>query len=286
MKNSISKIVLAITMLLTFSVSNAQIKNVKTETLKIYGNCEMCKATIEKAANIKNTVKVDWDKDTKMANFSYDAKKTNQDEILKRVALVGFYSDKFLAPNDVYAKLHDCCQYERSPLASNESTPAKTEGTETHKMADKMPMSEQNNQLETIFDSYFEVKEALVQTDGIKASKKSAALLLAVDAVKMEQLEMDVHMVWMKVVEDLKRDAKSIAETKEIASQRDHFMTLSKSIYALIKVSKNETAVYYQFCPMANDGKGANWLSKDSTIKNPYYGAQMLSCGKTVETIK
>jgi hypothetical protein len=37
---------------------------------------------------------------------------------------------------------------------------------------------------------------------------------------------------------------------------------------------------------MYNDGKGANWLSKESTIKNPYYGSQMLTCGKTVETIK
>ena len=50
-------------------------------------------------------------------------------------------------------------------------------------------------------------------------------------------------------------------------------------------VSKNETPVYYQFCPMANDGKGANWLSKENAVKNPYYGSMMLSCGKTVETI-
>jgi hypothetical protein len=37
---------------------------------------------------------------------------------------------------------------------------------------------------------------------------------------------------------------------------------------------------------MYNNGKGANWLSKEILIKNPYYGSQMLSCGKTVETIK
>ena len=63
-------------------------------------------------------------------------------------------------------------------------------------------------------------------------------------------------------------------------------MALSKNIYELIKVSKSAGTVYYQFCPMANDGKGANWLSKESAIKNPYYGSQMLTCGKTVETIK
>ena len=57
-------------------------------------------------------------------------------------------------------------------------------------------------------------------------------------------------------------------------------------MYELIKVSKPKDAVYYQHCPMYNNGKGANWLSKESAIKNPYYGSQMLTCGSTVETIK
>ena len=48
---------------------------------------------------------MDWNKDTKIATITYDEKKTNQDEILKRIALSGYDSDKFLAPDDVYAKL-------------------------------------------------------------------------------------------------------------------------------------------------------------------------------------
>ena len=57
-------------------------------------------------------------------------------------------------------------------------------------------------------------------------------------------------------------------------------------MYLLLKTAKATTTIYYQHCPMYNDGKGANWLSKDSKIKNPYYGSKMLTCGKTVETIK
>jgi Protein of unknown function (DUF3347). len=52
---------------------------------------------------------------------------------------------------------------------------------------------------------------------------------------------------------------------------------------AQIKNSKN---FYYQYCPMTNGGKGANWLSKENANKSPYYGSQMLTCGSTVETIK
>ena len=90
----------------------------------------------------------------------------------------------------------------------------------------------------------------------------------------------------MKVINDLKTDAAHINESKDVAHQRDHFTTLSKNIYALIKVAKPTETVYYDNCPMYNDGKGANWLSKESAIKNPYYGSMMLSCGKTIETIK
>lgn len=66
---------MVITVLLSAVNSFAQIKNAKTETVKIYGNCEMCKTTIEKAGNLKNVATVEWNKDTKMATLKYDDKK-------------------------------------------------------------------------------------------------------------------------------------------------------------------------------------------------------------------
>ena len=90
----------------------------------------------------------------------------------------------------------------------------------------------------------------------------------------------------MNVEKKLKFDAQHIKENRDPEHQRGHFMSLSKNMYELIKAAKPAETIYYQFCPMANDGKGANWLSKESAIKNPYYGSQMLSCGSTVETIK
>ena len=111
--NLISKISAATILLFSFSSCNAQIKNAKTESVKIYGNCEMCEKTIETAGSVKKIANVDWNKDSKMATITYDSTKTNQDEILKRIALAGYDSDKFLAPDDVYSKLAGCCQYER-----------------------------------------------------------------------------------------------------------------------------------------------------------------------------
>ena len=279
---SLKKIVMAITLLLSFTVSNAQIKNAKTETVKIFGNCGMCETTIEKAGSLKKIANVDWNKDTKMATLTYDAKKTNQDEILKRIALAGYDSDKFLAPDAAYSKLPGCCQYDREAKVAVK-TETKSEETKME-MNDHSTMTENQgtDQLKPVFDNYFSLKDALVKTDSKMASAKSKDLLTAITVVKMETLKMDVHMTWMKVYKDLTADAKNISETQDIKKQRELFKSLSKNTYELIKVSKFTEPVYYQYCPMQD----ANWLSKENTIKNTYYGSQMLSCGKTVETIK
>ena len=271
--------------------TNAQIKNAKTETVKIYGNCGMCETKIEKAGNIKKIANVDWNHDTQMATITYDATKTNQDEILKRIALVGYDSDQFLAPDEVYNNLHGCCQYERVakvPVKEENKTTAGNQDHSNHGMQSETAATgiQKENQLKAVFDNYFSLKDALITSDGTKSASASKELLAAVNNVKMDKLEMDVHMVWMKVVNMIKEDAEHIADTKDVKHQRDHFTTLSKDIYTLIKVSKYENPVYFQFCPMFNDGKGANWLSKENAVKNPYYGSMMLSCGKTVETIK
>jgi copper chaperone CopZ/phosphopantetheinyl transferase (holo-ACP synthase) len=271
-------------------VSNAQAENTKTESVKIYGNCGMCKSTIEKAGNMKNQASVDWNKETKMATISFDSLITSKEEILKRIALAGYDSDIFLAPNDTYLSLAVCCQYERA-----QKTEAKTDEmnmvmeieTKDHSMhSNEMTKMQEKNPLSAVFDTYFAVKDALVKTDGNTASAKATDMLSAINEVKMETLKMDVHMVWMKVLENLKEDVSTISLSKDTKTQRASFDTLSESIYKLIKISKQETPTYYQHCPMANEGQGANWLSKEETIKNPYYGSQMLSCGKTVESIK
>ena len=277
---------MAITFLLSSNLCIAQIKNAKTETVKIYGNCGMCEKTIEKAGTVKKVASVEWDKETKMATITYDAKKTNQDEILKRIALAGYDSDRFQAPDDVYENLHGCCHYDRPKNADVENDEPKATIEEEDHSENKMQMNtKKNDQLSPVFDHYFEVKDALVKTDGAMASVKAKALVTALKAVKMDKLEMDVHNVWMKVMSDLQSDAEHMAATKDASKQREYFVSLSKNMYALIKVSKTETPTYYQYCPMANEGKGANWLSKENAVKNPYYGTKMLGCGKVVETI-
>ena len=112
MKNSFVKIMVTIFVLLSATI-NAQVKNAKTEQVKIFGNCGMCKSKIEQAGSVKKITIVKWDSETKVATITYNASKTNVDEVLKRIAAVGYDSEKFQAPDEVYDNLHGCCQYDR-----------------------------------------------------------------------------------------------------------------------------------------------------------------------------
>lgn len=295
--NSTIKLLMAVLVLSTISCNAQNIKNKKTETVHISGNCGMCEKTIETAGNLKKVSLVDWDKESKMATLTYDSLKTSKSEILKRVALSGYDNELFVAPDDTYANLPNCCQYDRDKKELPEMAQSETDSDSmdmngnmnhaNHQMNQEQTENAQDsNPLSKVYSNYFALKNALVNSDGATASENAKSLLQEINSVKMEALPMDVHMAWMKVLEPLKEDAEHISDTKDISHQRDHFMSLSRNLYDVIKLDKQEQPVYYQHCPMANDGKGANWLSTESTVKNPYYGSAMLSCGKTVETIK
>ena len=283
-------IFMTVVALLSTTAIQAQIKNAKTEILKVYGNCGMCETNIEKAGTKSKLYKTDWNVDTKMASITFDSQKTNADAVLKSIALSGYDNASFLAPDEAYNKLQGCCKYDRESktaiVANNSATGNAIQNHDGHGQESKTVNMQETSQLKAVFESYFALKDALVKTDGNTASASGAALLTALEAVEMGKLKMEEHTVWMKIEKALKTDAQHIKENKDTEHQRQHFMSLSKNMYELVKVAKPAEAVYYQHCPMANDGKGANWLSKENTVKNPYYGNKMLTCGKTVETIK
>jgi len=287
----IKNILFAGVIFILMSSCNA-INNSKTTTHKVYGNCGMCKKTIEKAVSVKKIAKGDWNKETKILTLFFDSTKTNSEEILKRVGLAGYDNELFYAPDDLYAKLHTCCQYDRRPKPSEraKSEPDHTTKKDTTTKSNPLVVSQQSvtaaNPLANVINAYDAIKNALVNTDGKSASTSAKQMLSAISIVKMESLSKDEHTVWMKLMKDIKFDAEHIEETKDPKHQRDHFNTLSDNIYKLVKAMKNNSPIYYQHCPMAFDGKGANWLSREKAIKNPYYGSTMLNCGSVVETIK
>jgi len=89
--------------------------NVKKETLKVWGECGMCKKTIEKAARTAGATTAAWDEDTKILAVSYTAGKTNLNSIQQAIAAAGYDTKDVTADASAYHKLKSCCQYERKP---------------------------------------------------------------------------------------------------------------------------------------------------------------------------
>lgn len=90
-----------------------------------------------------------------------------------------------------------------------------------------------------------------------------------------------------ELADDAKEHAEHIAANgSNIKHQREHFDMLSKDVYDLVKNFGSNQTLYQTYCPMYNDKKGATWLSETKTIKNPYFGAEMPTCGEVKEEMK
>ncbi len=152
--------------------------------------------------------------------------------------------------------------------------------------ANNAPAQKAENPLSAVYASYFNLKNALVKDDAAGAQAAAKTLFDDIAAVPMDKLNPEQHTLWMKYQKNLSAGAKSINGSNKIKAQRASFAALSQDMHEVMKVIKNDAPVYYQHCPMYNDGKGGDWLSLDSKISNPLYGKEMMTCGKTMETIQ
>lgn len=94
----------------------SKLTSLKTEraTFTVYGNCGMCKRTIENSLkDVKGVSEANWDGDSHEMIVVFNTKKVSLDEIKQKIADVGYDTDSHRAKDEVYSNLHGCCQYER-----------------------------------------------------------------------------------------------------------------------------------------------------------------------------
>jgi hypothetical protein len=141
--------------------------------------------------------------------------------------------------------------------------------------------------IKEIVSGYLQMKNALAEDNSsgaATAGKKLEAAFKNFDKSALTQAQ-------KKTYEDVEADASENAEHigangGKIEHQREHFVLLSKDVYDLVKAFGGGQVLYKDFDPMANNGKGAFWLSEIKEIKNPYMGKAMLTSGSVKEEIK
>ncbi len=308
-------LLLAITGSALLSSCSAQIKNTRTISLRIDGDCSMCEKRIEDAGNVKGEAQVNWDPDTKQATIAFDSTRTNLDAILKRISLAGYDTPNYLAPDAAYAQLPGCCQYERTMKhaampAKDGATPA--EGTasapmdehamhhehdaeavhedhdhgEMHQHGEhsEQPAPSGNDPIGTVLADYFALKDALVASNAKLAMKNAETLNGAMHGVNVEKLPKELQATWTEVMQAVMPNLHPLADSGDLDQQRALFAKLTEPMAKLVAAAPQKEPIYLDHCPMFNGG--SDWLSKDQAIKNPFYGSMMLGCGSVTMTIQ
>ncbi|MGM9475916.1 DUF3347 domain-containing protein [Pedobacter sp. GSP4] len=160
-------------------------------------------------------------------------------------------------------------------MACNQTEKKSTEVADSAKTAaiTKNEVNIKDAKKSEIFAQYVNLKNALVKSDATQAQKSAGALKSSLAAYEG--------------CEPTAQVAAKIAASNNLSSQRKDFTVLSADVIALLKNAEiQKGTIYVQHCPMANKGDGGDWLSTEKEIRNPYYGNEMLECGRIAEEIK
>lgn len=91
-------------------------ENAKTLEFKVWGNCGMCKKTIEGSLKDKpGLYSAEWNVKSKQMKVVIDSTKLKSEDVHDLIASSGYDTDLKKGDDQAYAGLHSCCKYDRKP---------------------------------------------------------------------------------------------------------------------------------------------------------------------------
>ncbi|SMG29513.1 membrane fusion protein, Cu(I)/Ag(I) efflux system [Marivirga sericea] len=141
-------------------------------------------------------------------------------------------------------------------------------------------------ELKPLYELYFDLKDALTVDDFKTASAKAKELRSVYQKINMQAFQDDVHEKWMGYHVKMEKVLEHIHHHNDIESLRKNFIALSDWMIEMTETFRpTSQKMYLQHCPMADNDRGADWLSMEEEIVNPYFGASMLTCGEVEKVI-
>jgi Cu(I)/Ag(I) efflux system membrane fusion protein len=138
-----------------------------------------------------------------------------------------------------------------------------------------------------VLEHYIQLKDNLVMSDSLRAQESALQFNSKLKETENKIIKEEVRRQWKKEKAQIFKAISSLGATTSLEEQRLYFKDLSDGMINLSHYyGVPEDVVYVQHCPMAFDDQGADWLSTEEQIRNPYFGDQMLKCGKTLEVIE
>jgi len=143
---------------------------------------------------------------------------------------------------------------------------------------------------EKLLTAYIGVKEGLVASDTAKANAAARKMVIAADSLKVDEIQADTNGIIKETARTymsiLSSSAKGLAGEATIDEKRKEFEMIADHMWQLTRTVKYDgQKLYWQYCPMAFNDRGAYWMSNEREIRNPYFGDKMLHCGDVKDSL-
>lgn len=164
------------------------------------------------------------------------------------------------------AQMHDGHSHAEEPMATPKVASVSFSADELGLSAD---------QVSELLQSYLTLKDHLVASEADLARTAASDLLTKVQVSPAAAALTTLQNALVNMA----------ANESSLDQQRTDFEPVSMAMIAVVRATSPGTPVYVQHCPMAFNDKGADWLSTEEDVLNPYFGDAMLRCGSVTETL-
>ncbi len=145
-----------------------------------------------------------------------------------------------------------------------------------------------NQSFGELMTDYYSLKDNFIAEKDSGIAQSARSLLVAADSLKLMELKADSNIIATAKTYALgiSSEIKGLLGEKDIEGKRKSFQMVSDQLYDLIRTVQYDRAiVYHDYCPMAFNDQGANWLSNTADIRNPYIPKKMITCGEVKDSI-
>jgi len=142
-----------------------------------------------------------------------------------------------------------------------------------------------NEQMSTVLDRYFNLKDALVNSDAEQAKSAAKQLKDEAEGVQRHGINEETMALWIAFRTVIEENSEEISQLDDVDDQRYRFEYISDSMIEMVdNFDPVGYELFHQSCPMVRGGT-AEWLSREEQIRNPYHGDRMMNCGETIRRI-
>lgn len=142
-----------------------------------------------------------------------------------------------------------------------------------------------DQEMALLLDHYFDLKDALVESDAVSASEMAEGLANATALVQYHSIAPETGALWVGYSDVIQLRSREMIPLEDVDEQRYHFEYISEVMIEMVDLFRPVGyEIYHQSCPMVRGGS-ADWLSREEQIANPYHGDRMMRCGEVIRRL-